>query len=116
MKIAELEAKTKTETAAQRQAKAFAWRFDEAERLARLTAGQRHYYADACTLRGRLALEQAVPAWRVLTNRQVLALAEMMPFGVEELACLQGMNRAKIDGFGAELVALARLRAGLSPY
>lgn len=100
------------ESSADRQAKAFAWRFAEAERLAALSPSQRLFYADLCGLRARQAFEAAVPAYRILTNKEVLSLAEALPSATGELAILP-LSAAKIRDFGAEIVRYARIRAGL---
>jgi hypothetical protein len=93
----------------ERKARAFEWRFEEAERLTALAPAQRLLYTDLWVFRGRRSLEEAVPAYRILTNRQLLGIAEALPVSGEALLAVTGISRPRFD-FVPEVLALVRAR------
>jgi ATP-dependent DNA helicase RecQ len=86
-------------------------RFAEARRLARFDERQCGLYRRLSLLRARLAADAGLPAYQILSNRQLVDLCEAPPADEAALARLQGMNRIKMLAFGAELLATVRLGA-----
>ncbi|MBN1117476.1 MAG: HRDC domain-containing protein [Bacteroidales bacterium] len=56
--------------------------------------------------RNNLAREQNVPAYRILTQKAIAALAEEMPASLSELLKIKGIGKAKVKTFGAEILEL----------
>ena len=97
-----------------RFARQMLWRFEEAERMVALPHASRRLYVDLVALRARLAKDAAIPAFRILTNRQLLKIVEALPTDHEALA--GGLLTAtKIAAFGAEILALTRLHLAPAP-
>lgn len=86
----------------------WARRFEEARRLTELDPAAREVHRRLSLLRLRLANEMGVPAYQILTNRQLLACCEQQPRNDEELVKLLGFSRFKLLAFGAEIVATIR--------
>ncbi|WP_088315812.1 ATP-dependent DNA helicase UvrD2 [Kineosporia sp. R_H_3] len=63
--------------------------------------------------RARVAAEAKVPAYVVLTDATLVAVAEAVPRDVASLAAIAGVGKAKLDRYGAAL--LAELGAGSGP-
>ena len=99
-----METVTETTSAATR----LKWRFIEAERLAALDATGRALYAGLSALRVRLAREIGIPAYRVLTNRQLLVVCECRPYDVEALAIVAGIGPLTLRAYGADIIAAVR--------
>ena len=58
--------------------------------------------------RSEVAREQRVPAYVVFTDATLQAIAERRPETVEELAQISGVGRAKLNRYGAAVLALCR--------
>lgn len=80
-------------------------RFEEAESLLELRGESREAYVRLAVLRARLAVEAGVPAYRVLTNRQLRDLALRLPADSHELASVRGLNVLTAKAYGPEIVA-----------
>jgi len=52
------------------------------------------------------AQQQKVPAYVVFTDATLVAIAESLPADEHALAAVPGVGKAKLDRYGAELVAL----------
>lgn len=80
-------------------------KFEEARRMARLGPEQEQVYRRLASVRARLGAEGGLPAYQVLSNRQLLAMCERRPRSEAELYALPGMSRVKVLAYGAELIA-----------
>jgi RecQ family ATP-dependent DNA helicase len=58
--------------------------------------------------RGRRAKDEGVPAYRVLPNRTIAAIAESPPGGEDDLADIPGIGPAKLKSYGAEILEVVR--------
>ncbi|MCL3859855.1 ATP-dependent helicase [Actinotalea sp. K2] len=56
--------------------------------------------------RSRVAAETDKPAWTVLVDATLEAIAELKPASVSELSRVQGIGPAKIDRYGATVLAI----------
>jgi ribonuclease D len=81
-------------------------RFEEAARLSRLSPEGRRVYEQLWRARRQLASLEAVPAYHILTNRMILALAETPPVTLTELAKTPGFGRVRLCKYGEAIVKL----------
>jgi superfamily II DNA helicase RecQ len=88
-------------------------KFAEARRLARLDDGQQGLYGRLAGLRAGLAAEAGLPAYQILTNRQLLGLCEAPPRTVGEMAERHGISRVRLLAYGEALLGVI-LRRELS--
>jgi len=58
--------------------------------------------------RADTAREQSVPAYVILHDRTLRELAQFRPVSLGQLSGITGMGSAKIEHYGAELLALIR--------
>jgi DNA helicase-2/ATP-dependent DNA helicase PcrA len=58
------------------------------------------------------AKEQSVPAYVVLTDATLVAIAESRPGSVAELVAIPGIGQAKLDRYGDDVLAIV---AGKDP-
>ncbi|MBC6462405.1 ATP-dependent DNA helicase UvrD2 [Actinomadura sp. HBU206391] len=65
-------------------------------------------FAGLKTWRVATAKEQKVPAYVVFTDATLQAIAERRPESEAELAVISGVGRAKLDRYGASVLALCR--------
>ncbi len=61
--------------------------------------------------RSARAKEQGAPAFVVLTDATLMAIAERRPTGVAELVSIPGIGQAKLDRYGEDVLALVEGRA-----
>lgn len=84
------------------------WRFAEAARLTALSEKDRNVYRGLARLRARLGVEAGVPAYRVLSNRQLLELAEAKPIDDVGLRSVRGIGPLLVRAYGAEIITIVR--------
>lgn len=84
-------------------------KFDEAERLMRLSPKGREAYGRLSLLRAKLAREARVPAYRILSNAQLLELSELRPQDTTQLAAMTGIGTLLVRAYGDEIVAALRV-------
>jgi len=56
--------------------------------------------------RSRVADARGVPAYVVLTNRQLAAICKLRPTSLAGLATIQGVGSARLNNFGRDLLAI----------
>jgi DNA helicase-2/ATP-dependent DNA helicase PcrA len=56
--------------------------------------------------RSEQAKQLGQPAYCVFTDKTLLAIAETVPDGEAELACISGVGARKLERFGADVLAL----------
>ncbi|HLR83838.1 MAG TPA: HRDC domain-containing protein, partial [Nocardioidaceae bacterium] len=61
-------------------------------------------FEDLRTWRREIAAEQKVPAFCIVTDATLVAIAESLPVGRSELARVPGIGQAKLDRFGDDIL------------
>ena len=79
-------------------------RLTEAERLLALPPAGREVYLRLTALRGRLARETGVAAFRILSNRHLIELSERRPAVESELLLVRGIGPLLVRAYGREIV------------
>ena len=99
-----LPAATLTEPAARRGRREGSARTDELR--TRLGTAEREVFDLLRTWRARRAHEEAVPAYAVLSNAQLVAIASGRPDSRSALMRVEGLGRRKAERYGDEILGL----------
>jgi ATP-dependent DNA helicase RecQ len=74
--------------------------------LEELSEAEAALFADLKRWRLEQARQQAVPPYVVFHDRTLMEIARRRPTGLEELATVSGVGRAKLERYGSDLLAL----------
>jgi ATP-dependent DNA helicase RecQ len=74
--------------------------------LADLSEAEAALFADLKRWRLEQARQQGVPPYVVFHDRTLMEIASRRPAGLEELATVSGVGRAKLERYGSDLLAL----------
>jgi ATP-dependent DNA helicase RecQ len=84
--------------------------------VAELSEAEAALFADLKRWRLEQARQQGVPPYVVFHDRTLMEIASRRPAGLEELATVSGVGRAKLERYGSDLLALlAPLASPSSP-
>jgi ATP-dependent DNA helicase RecQ len=81
------------------------WKFEEAERLTSLPAAARGLYGQLWRMRRRLAEQEKIPPFRILTNKLILDLCEKRPLSFLALAAVPGIGITRLKKYGPALLS-----------
>jgi ribonuclease D len=54
------------------------------------------------------ARARGIPAFRILTDRQLVAIAEAQPSGPDELLAVSGLGEKRVQRYGTQIMRIVR--------